>query len=448
MDGPRDVPPQGAPRPRVPHRTPRNPGVLAGALRGFEGTRAQCSQAGADRIGALRHAAAPNRGREVSHPLKGLILCAGRGTRLHPLTHTTPKALMPVVNRPVLSYLLEDLQQAGVTEVGIVVNGETSPIVDFLSSDPVPGLRTEFLVQSDPKGLAEAVGLGRVFTAEEPFVVCLGDCFAPGGVQQLVHAHLGTRPEATVALHTVSHPSSFGIVEMADGRIRRFWEKPASPRSDMAVVGLYAFEPTIYRVLERVGPSWRNEYELTDALQALVDLGFAVEGWMLPGHWQDIGRPADVLAANTYQLGRLQWSMKGTLRRCRVEGTVAVGEGTVLESTVLQGPVAVGRRCRIAASHIGPYTCIGDDAQIERSELSGSVLMARCRLEDVRGLSTSLVGNDARLAAGVDAPLRLRLVVGDHCTVWVGEPRPPASAGPAVVTPASWLRTNGTGPGG
>jgi len=206
--------------------------------------------------------------------LKGLILSGGRGTRLRPITHTSAKQLVPVANKPVLFYGIEAMAQAGIEEVGIIIAPETGEEIRSAAGDGTRfGVKLSYIVQDAPLGLAHAVLTAEPFLDGSPFVMYLGDNLLQGGIEDLVAAFRANQPDALILLTPVPDPEHYGVAELSDGAVVRLVEKPAEPKTDLALVGVYMFKSAVHEAAKAIEPSGRGELEITDAIQRLVDKG-------------------------------------------------------------------------------------------------------------------------------------------------------------------------------
>ncbi len=244
--------------------------------------------------------------------MKGLVLSGGAGTRLRPITHTSAKQLVPVANKPVLFYGLEALRAAGIEDVGIVV-GETHAEIEAAVGDGSRfGLRVTYLPQEAPLGLAHAVLIAEEYLGDSPFVMYLGDNLLKEGVTPFVRRFEESRPDALILLQAVADPSSYGIAELdGEGRVARLVEKPKEPRSDLALVGVYLFTPAVFESVKAITPSARNELEITDAIQHMIERGLRVEPHRVTGWWKDTGKLDDMLEANRLILSTLAGDVRG-----------------------------------------------------------------------------------------------------------------------------------------
>jgi glucose-1-phosphate thymidylyltransferase len=354
--------------------------------------------------------------------LKGLVLSGGKGTRLRPLTHTSAKQLVPVANKPVLFYGLEAMAEAGIEDVGIVVAPETGAEIRAAAGDGSQfGLRIEYIEQDAPRGLAHAVLTAEPFLGDSSFVMYLGDNLLRDGIVELVETFRSESPDALILLTPVPDPESYGVAELnGDGRVARLVEKPKDPKTDLALVGVYMFTPSIFDAARSIEPSWRDELEITDAIQALVDRGLRVDPHIVHGWWKDTGQVQDMLEANRLILDDLQERVEGEVVDSRLEGRVVIEPGARLERATVRGPAIVGANSRVTDAYIGPYTAIGDDVHIERAELEHSIVLSGSSVHDLEyRIEASLIGRNVRIGRGPALPKAYRFVVGDNADVQI-----------------------------
>src|SRR5215207_1833573 len=345
---------------------------------------------------------------------KGLILSGGAGTRLRPITHTSAKQLVPVANKPVLFYGIEALVDAGIAEIGIIIAPETGDEIREAAGDGSAfGASITYIVQDIPAGLAHAVLTAEGFLGGSPFVMYLGDNLLRDGITDLVRAFREHEPEALILLTPVPDPWHYGVAELNGDRIVRLVEKPKDPPSDMALVGVYMFGPSIFAAARAIEPSGRGELEITDAIQQLIDRGEKVESHTVSGWWKDTGQLADMLEANRLVLEDIERRVECELDDAsRVEGRVQIAAGAVLERAVVRGPAVIGEGARIIDSYVGPYTSIDAGVEIVGSEVEHSILLAGSMLRDLEArVEASLLGRNVRLSRGGAMPKTLRMIV-------------------------------------
>jgi glucose-1-phosphate thymidylyltransferase len=352
--------------------------------------------------------------------LKGLILSGGAGTRLRPITHTSAKQLVPVANKPVLFYGIEALVDAGVTEIGIIIAPETGEeIREAAGNGSAFGAKITYIVQDEPAGLAHAVLTAEEFIGGSPFVMYLGDNLLADGLRGLVSTFRSEEPDALILLTPVEDPQSYGVAELDGERIVRLIEKPKDPPSNLALVGVYLFAPPIFDAARALEPSWRGELEITEAIQGLIDEGRSVRSEVVSGWWKDTGQLTDMLEANRLVLEEIETRVEGEVDQAsRVEGRVVVEPGAKIERSVVRGPAVIGAGACIEDAYVGPYTSIGDDVHVRRSEVEHSIILAGSVVEDLgTRMEASLLGREVKLTRSDGMPKTLRMLVGDKSEI-------------------------------
>ncbi|MFC9248100.1 glucose-1-phosphate thymidylyltransferase [Streptomyces sp. NPDC057136] len=353
--------------------------------------------------------------------MKALVLAGGSGTRLRPITHTSAKQLVPVANKPVLFYGLEAIAAAGITEVGIVVGATAAEIRRAVGDGDRFGLRITYIEQAAPLGLAHAVLVARDFLGDDDFVMYLGDNFIIGGITALVDGFRADRPDARILLTRVADPSAFGVAELDDkGRVLSLEEKPAEPRSDLALVGVYLFTSVIHEAVRSVVPSARGELEITDALQRLIDTGHDVRSTLITGYWKDTGNVTDLLEVNRTVLETFEPRIDGTVDAAsELIGRVVVEPGAVVTGCRIVGPAVIGAGSTLTGCYVGPYTSIAENCRINDSEIEYSIVLGGARIDGVRRVEASLIGREAVVTPAPTVPAAHRLILGDHSKVQI-----------------------------
>jgi glucose-1-phosphate thymidylyltransferase len=357
----------------------------------------------------------------VTEALKGLILSGGKGTRLRPITHTSAKQLVPVANKPVLFYGIQAMAEAGIEEVGIIIAPETGDEIRAAAGDGERfGVKLTYIVQDQPAGLAHAVLTAEPFLGESPFVMYLGDNLLQGGISDLVKAFHDDGPDALILLTPVPDPQHYGVAELEDGSVVRLVEKPANPKTDLALVGVYMFRASVHAAARAIEPSPRGELEITDAIQHLVDIGLRVEPHIVRGWWKDTGRLEDMLAANRLVLDTIQTRLDGELIDSRVDGRVVIEDGARLERCTVRGPAVIGAGAQLTDSYVGPYTSIGEDCVIKNAEVEHSILLAGSVVQDLDGrMESSLLGRNVRISRMARQPRAYRFLIGDNSEIGI-----------------------------
>jgi glucose-1-phosphate thymidylyltransferase len=355
--------------------------------------------------------------------MKALILAAGKGTRLRPLTSTIPKHLLPVANKPILFYVLEQIREACITEIGIVISPDTgSDLKEAVADGSRWGSRVTYILQSSPLGLAHAVKCAQDFLADSPFLLFLGDNLIQEGVKGLVTEFNTNSPDALIVLKEVADPRAFGVAEVdSSGKVIKVVEKPKEPKSNLAVIGAYIFTSSVHQAIAELKPSWRGEFEITDTIQILLDKGLNVRSHVLQGWWLDTGKKEDLLEANHILMDEyLENDMLGEIdSQSRISGKVEIGSGAKIERCTISGPVSVAARCRITNSTIGPYTSIGEETIIENSFVENSIIMNKSRILEVSQLKDSVIGRNVEVVRQKQERQTTRLFVGDYARLQI-----------------------------
>ncbi|HXH26105.1 MAG TPA: glucose-1-phosphate thymidylyltransferase [Vicinamibacterales bacterium] len=353
--------------------------------------------------------------------MKGLILSGGRGTRLRPLTYTSAKQLVPVANKPVLFYGIEAIVEAGIRDIGIVVGDTRAEIRAAVGDGSRWGARIEYIEQDAPRGLAHAVKISESYIGGEPFVMYLGDNLLKKGITPFVEEFARERPAAQILLARVPDPQMFGVAVLRDGHVVRLVEKPKEPIGDLALVGVYMFGPEVFESVKRIRPSFRNELEITDAIQDLIDRGLTVRPHIVDGWWKDTGKLEDMLEANRLILETFEQRIEGTVDGAsRIEGKVVVEAGAVIERSVVRGPAIIGARARIVHAYVGPYTSIANDVEIQDTEIEHSIVLEGSSLRDMANrVVDSLIGRNVRIYRLPVKPSAYRFMLGDNSEVGI-----------------------------
>lgn len=352
--------------------------------------------------------------------MKGLILSGGKGTRLYPLTYTRAKQLIPVANKPVLFRVIEALREAGITEIG-VVTGDTEPeIREAVGDGSRWGAQVSYIPQAQPLGLAHAVKISREFLGDDRFVMFLGDNVIQGGVSELIRQFSASPWNAQVVLTAVAEPQHYGVAKLApDGSIVALEEKPAEPASNLALVGIYMFDPSVHAACDAIAPSWRGELEITDAIQWLVDAGKRVHPYVHEGWWIDTGKPIDMLDANDYVLDELKPVVRGRVDAASsVDSRVTVEAGAEIVGSVIRGPTIVGENSRIVNSYVGPYTSIYHHVTVVESQIEHSIVLEHSTIDGIpERIQDSLIGRNVTLRHSGAKPRAHKLTLGDYSDV-------------------------------
>ncbi len=354
-------------------------------------------------------------------PVKGLLLAGGHGTRLRPLTYTGNKHMLPIANKPMLMYGFDQLRDAGIRDIGVVLGPVQEGIVEALGDGSKFGVKIRYLDQPDPRGIAHAVLISRDFLDNGPFVVHLGDNLLKERIPSLVKEFATSSADATVFVSRVKDPGRFGVVQIDNGRIVRLVEKPKQYVSDFALAGLYFFKPPIFDAISKLKPSWRNELEITEAIQNLLESGGKVSYHEINGWWKDTGRPEDILEANQLVLTDLKTHLEGKIDEgVLISGNVEIGEGTILRrGATLRGPVIIGNHSEIGPeTYLGPYTSVGSKVKIFGAEIENSIILDETIIDCKERIVDSIIGRNSKIVSnGAHRPSGRRLIVGESTFV-------------------------------
>jgi len=353
--------------------------------------------------------------------MKGLILSGGHGTRLRPITYSQQKQLIPVANKPILFYAIEDVIEAGVKDIGVIVGPNKEQVMETVTNANF-GAEISFIEQEAPLGLAHAVLISEEFLRDESFVMYLGDNILKHGIIKYIEHFRQSDVDASILLTPVDNPSQFGVAELnGNGSVIKLIEKPKEPTSNLALVGIYMFKPIIFDAIKRIKPSWRGELEITDALQRLIEDGFKIDSEIVHGWWKDTGKPEDILHANRLVLDDLTHEIKEKENvKGEIRGKVSIDTGTkVNESSVIKGPALIGTGCVIKDSYVGPYTSIGNNCRIINSEVEDSVVMDGAMLLNAGNIVDSMIGRGAVIEKNKNLPKGNKFIIGDNSWVRV-----------------------------
>ncbi|HMR65599.1 MAG TPA: glucose-1-phosphate thymidylyltransferase [Anaerolineae bacterium] len=349
--------------------------------------------------------------------MKGLILSGGKGTRLYPLTFTSAKQLIPVANKPVLFRVIESIRDAGITDIGIVVGDTAEEIKRAVGRGGQWGVEITYIPQEAPLGLAHAVKISQEFLGDDRFVMFLGDNVIQGGISPLIADFANSQYNSQVVLTRVDQPEQYGVAQLdEEHRIVRLIEKPKDPPSDLALVGIYMFDPYIFEAVNAIKPSWRGELEITDAIQWLIDQDYNVYPHIHHGWWIDTGRPGDMLEANSLVLEELKPTIEGYVDRdSEVDSRVTIDQGAEVINSVIRGPAIIGKDTRIVNAYVGPFTSIYHHCVVENAEISRSIVLEHSEIRNLdRRIEDSLIGRNVTLHRSPIRPRAYKFTIGDY----------------------------------
>ncbi len=353
--------------------------------------------------------------------MKALIASGGHGTRLRPITHTRNKHLIPVANKPILHYAIEAAVNAGIRDIAIVHNADSDEVPRAIGNGDLWKARITYIPQESPGGLSQVVALSEPFMKKDKFVFYLGDNMVVGGIRRFVEDFEKSGCNCFLTLARVKDPERFGVPEIRDGKIVAVEEKPATPKSSYAVAGIYLYDHHIFDAVKAISPSARGELEISDAHQYLIDKGMTIGYAEITGWWKDTGKPTDLLEANRLVLDNIAPDIRGAVDAAStLAGKVVVGKGTSIVRSMVRGPVVIGEGCSIEDAYIGPFSSIGDNTQVIRSEVEYSIILRDCKIRNVGiRLEGSILGNDVEIVEATGKPRVHRFMIGDQSRVEV-----------------------------
>jgi glucose-1-phosphate thymidylyltransferase len=353
--------------------------------------------------------------------LKGLILSGGKGTRLRPLTYTSAKQLVPVANKPVLFYAIECLVEAGIRDIGIIVGDTRDEIKAAVGNGERWDINVTYIPQEAPLGLAHAVKIAQPYLGNERFVMYLGDNMIDQNIGPLVEDFAQGNYNAQILLKEVPNPQSYGVAELDGDRVVRLVEKPREPQSNLALVGIYMFDKNIFEAVNAIKPSWRNELEITDAIQYLVNVGYEVRPRIVKSWWVDTGKQEDMLEVNRLILDRLEPELEGFVDSdSKISGKVVIAKTAEIINSVVRGPAIIGEYCRIINSYVGPFTSINHHCTITNSEIEHSIVLENSQIVQIEGrIEDSLIGRNVIVEKSPIKPKAYKLLLGDNSKVGI-----------------------------
>ena len=332
--------------------------------------------------------------------MKGIILHGGHGTRLRPLTHTGPKQLLPIANKPMSQYGIETMISSGIKEIVIIIGGVgANKVREYYGDGKEFGAKFTYIQQDEPRGISHAISLCKDFVGNEKFLVFLGDNILKDSITGYVEEFLKSDADASVVLCEVENPTRFGIADVKDGKIIKIVEKPKEPPTNLAVIGIYLLTPKIFDVINRLKPSSRNELEITDALQMLLEENNKIIYNTVSENWKDTGTPEDIIQANDIILRDYEPYFLGEKEEgVKINGKIMVGEKSKInKDVILNGPVIIGENCLIESGIIGPNVSVGNNSQIAKCNLSNSIIMENCEIKLELNINNSIISKNSKI---------------------------------------------------
>ena len=349
--------------------------------------------------------------------MKGIILHGGHGTRLRPLTHTGPKQLLPIANKPMSQYALDDLKTAGITDIGIII-GDVYPdkVKEYYGTGKKFGVNITYIYQDSPKGISHAIRLCKDFIENDKFIVYLGDNVLRKNLVDYTKKFQTSDSDAMILLCEVDDPQRFGVAEIEQGKIKNIIEKPKNPPSNLAVIGIYFLTPKIFDIIDNLKPSLRGELEITDALQLLMDKGNKIEYDTVTGWWKDTGTPEDIIHANKLVLDSIGTENQFLIDKdVEIKSNVVIGNGTTIsQDSFVTGPVIIGKDCKIGpAVRIGPYVSVGNNCILKNCNIENSIIMDDCKISAKTDLSDSIIAHGSEIEDHI-TPKKQQFLIGER----------------------------------
>ena len=332
--------------------------------------------------------------------MKGILLHGGHGTRLRPLTHTGPKQLLPIANKPMSEYCIESMKDAGVTEIAIIIGGiGSNKVREYYGDGEEFNVKITYVKQDEPLGISHAINLCRSFIGDEKFLVFLGDNIIQKRISNFANQFLESDDDASILLCEVDNPSRFGIADMHEGKITKIMEKPKDPPTNFAVTGIYFLTPKIFDIIDNLKPSWRNELEITDALQILLSENNKMSYNIITDYWKDTGTPEDIINANREILKNKESYFYGEKSNSvSLTGIVLIEKGTkILGDSQIIGPVIIGKNCILDNVCIGPNSSIGDNSKITNANIQNSIVMSNCIINTPIKIRNSIISSNSEI---------------------------------------------------
>lgn len=351
--------------------------------------------------------------------MKGIILHGGHGTRLRPLTHTGPKQLLPIANKPMSQFALEDLKSAGITEIGIIVGHVyQDKVKEYYGDGSDFGVKITYIFQDEPKGISHAINLCKEFIGDDKFIVYLGDNILRKNLTDYSKKFVTSKSDAMILLCEVDEPSRFGIAELDDNHstIKKIMEKPKTSTSNLAIIGIYFLTPKIFDIIPKLKPSWRGELEITDALQLLMEQGNTIQYDIVTGWWKDTGTPEDIIHANQLVLDSIGKENQFLIdKHSEIKDNIVIGRGTIItRDSFITGPVIIGNNCKIGPSvRLGPYVSVGDNCNLKQCDVDNSIIMQDCMIDSKIALSNSIIAHGSNIQNN-DLSKKCQLLLGER----------------------------------
>ena len=351
--------------------------------------------------------------------MKALLTAGGHGTRLRPITYTQNKHLIPIANKLMLKYAIDYLKESDIYEIGIIVNANDESIINAFGDGKNYGVEITYIEQDQPLGLAHVVKISQSFIGNDDFIFYLGDNILIGGVKSFINDFKKMKSNCHLVLSQVPDPSRFGVADIVDNQIVNIQEKPISPRSNLAVTGIYLYDSNIFEAVNNIKPSKRGELEISDAHQFLIENGYEVSFSEITGWWKDTGQPSDLLDANCLVLDNIKSQNNGNIDdMSKMAGEVIIGKNSSIINSIIKGPVIIDNDCIIKDSYIGSYSSIGKNCKITNAKVEYSILMEGCLLDSLNQImKSSLLGKNVNVVGSNNQNNNSTFLLGDQSYV-------------------------------
>ncbi|MCK4521218.1 MAG: glucose-1-phosphate thymidylyltransferase [Nanoarchaeota archaeon] len=356
--------------------------------------------------------------------MKGLILAGGHGVRLRPITNTLQKQLIPIANKPIIHYVIEDLVNAGIKDVGIVVGPNKEQIIEAVGDGTKLGCKITYIYQDEPKGLAHAILVSKDYLKDEDFIMYLGDNLIKGGIKNFVNNFKNSDNSLSLMLTEVPNPKEYGIALIDEQKkvITKLLEKPKNPPTNLSIVGIYGFTKEVFEAIKHIKPSWRNELEVTDTMQWMIENNYKAGFEKVVGWWKDTGDAKSLLAANQLILDsyiKLEEGTKDNLINPNIQGRVRIGKNCkIANNAIIRGPAIIGGNCTMGEKvFIGPYTSIGNNVSIRKGEIENSIIMDNVIINTKERLISSIFGRGSVFETKNRIPHGNKVIIGDNSRI-------------------------------
>jgi bifunctional UDP-N-acetylglucosamine pyrophosphorylase/glucosamine-1-phosphate N-acetyltransferase len=337
---------------------------------------------------------------------KAVILAAGVGKRLVPITSTRPKHLIPIAGKPILQYTIEHLKQIGITNILLIIGYKKEQIIEYFKDGKDFGISIQYTTQKKYLGTADATKMAKSFVSEDSFLLIYGDLLMDFAVFSSVKK-LSEKEKNLIVCKQVKDPTKFGVVACdSKGYMKKIVEKPSDTSyGNLINAGLYLFSSEIFDCIEKTKKSSRDEYEITDSIEIFLEKGNKIRVLDISEfYWNDIGRPWDILQANKYFLDKLVSNIVGIVEDgVTLKGEVHIGKGTLIKAgTYIEGPVYIGKNCTIGPNaYIRPYTSLGNNVRVgNSSEIKNSVVFSNTHMSHLSYMGDSIIGENVNFGAG------------------------------------------------